>query len=33
VSEDSDGYGLERAGTTVVLLHGLLVREYLCVDN
>ena len=33
VSEDSNGFRLERAGTTDVLLQGLLVREPLCVGS
>lgn len=33
VSEDSDGFGLERAGTTIVLLQGILVRESFCVGS
>jgi hypothetical protein len=33
VSEDSDGFGLERAGTAAVLLQGLFVRESFCVGS
>ena len=33
MSKDSDGFGLERAGTTAMLLQGLFVRESLCVGN
>lgn len=33
VSEDPDGFGLERAGTAAVLLQGLFVRESFCVGS